>query len=670
MKREIAMGFSKHDKKIPPHLSAFADHGDFRPVLQDLRHNSCDYFRQLSEATFEAIFLSDKGVCLGQNRSAREIFGYTDEEAIGRMGTEWIHPGDRDTVMANMLADIEEPYEVTALRKDGSTFPCEIQARVEQYKGHTIRITALRDITLRRQTEKKFLSEAKRRAILMANSGDGIAILNKDFRVIEANQRFAEMLGYDLDEVQTLHLWDFEEKFNKEEIRKNFRVTASLDGFKETLHRRKDGSVYHAEVRANGAMIEGEPLFIAITRDITERKEVEEELLRTKKAAERASQYKSEFLANMSHEIRTPLNGIMGMLRLMQSATLTEEVEDYVHNALQASERLSHLLGDILDLSQVEAGRMKIQPSTFLLREALETVEKIFSPSFQEKGLSLLFDIAPDIPKAFVGDCARLQQLLCNFISNALKFTRTGSVSVGVWPVGQADSGKVRILFTVSDTGIGIADDKLPSLFDAFIQGETSYARSYQGAGLGLFISKQLLSLLGGNMAVSSREGAGTSVYFTIPFAPAVQSEIIPEIDGSRSKAGHSLRILLAEDDRINRLVMSGLLKKLGHQVNMVENGEEVLAALRYRNDPYDVLLMDIQMPVLDGVEVTRIIRNHTDFKAHAGTPIIAMTAYAMRGDEEKFLESGMNGYISKPVAPEKLQEVLEQVICRQQDQK
>jgi PAS domain S-box-containing protein len=661
---EEIMGFLGAPYKGIVYLPLFvADIAEEKQVLENLRQK-CEYHRQLSEATFEAIFLSDKGVCLGQNRTARKMFDYTDEEAIGRLGTEWIHPDDRPKVMERMLAGIEEPYEVTALRKDGSTFPCEIQARMTESNGRKIRITALRDTTLRKQTESQLHSEAQRRNILMANSGDGIAIINKHHRVVEANQRFAEMLGYTLDEMSSLHVWDWEASFSEDEIRSTFNNLETYDGIFETRHRRRDGTVYDAEVRASGTLIENEPLIFAITRNISERKQVERELIQAKEAAERANRYKSEFLANMSHEIRTPLNGIMGMLKLMQSTSLTKELEEYVANAFQASERLNQLLGDILDLSQVEAGKLKVRPAVFDLRETIAVLEQLFSQTFRDKGLSLRIDIASQVPRFLVGDHVRLQQILSNLVGNSFKFTSAGSTTIAVFALPQFLSTQHRLLFVVSDTGMGIPDDKITTLFDAFVQGDSSYTREHQGAGLGLAICRNLISLLGGNMAVAGEEGTGTSVYFTIPFG--VFGETTQK--NAATESGPSIRthykILVAEDDGISRMMVCKLLEKLGHQVEAVCNGEEALTALR-RGKHFDALLMDIQMPLLDGIEATRVIRESPEFKAYAETPVIAMTAYAMRGDKEMFLDAGMNGYVAKPIDPQTLSAVLEQVVSR-----
>ena len=643
-------------------VHTFTDITEERKITSHLKEMS-DKYRQLSEATFEAIFLSVNGICTGQNSTARQLFGYSDEEAIGRPGTDWIHPEDRPKVLARMQAGNDKPYEVRALRRDGSTFPCEIQARTTWApEGRITRVTALRDISVSTSTRDKLLEEARRRKMLMDRSGDGIVITNRNHRVIEANQRFADMLGYSVEEMTGLHIWDWEVTRSEETIRQSPLDPATIDHFFETRHRRRDGSVYDAEVQSSGAVIGGEPMAFAIVRDITARKRAERQLLVAKQKAETASKHKSEFLANMSHEIRTPLNGIMGMLRLMQGEPLTPTLVDYVDNALQASERLTRLLGDILDLSQVEAGMLKLQTQVFSIRETLQSLEKLFMPAFLKKGVSLVTTLAPDTPSWVRGDVTRLQQILTNLVGNALKFTETGSITVEVAPLSHDDPERIRLLFSVSDTGIGIPDDRIDGLFDAFVQVENNFTRKYQGAGLGLAISRRLIMLLGGNMSISSEEGRGTAFFFALPFTLADQQHEQPIATPTR--VGKSLTILLAEDDSINQLVVSKVLDNLGHQVHTARNGQEVLDILKLM-PRFDALLIDIQMPVMDGVEVAQILRSSPEYAHYADLPIVAMTAYAMAGDREAFLASGMDEYIAKPIDPEALAAILGRVTPR-----
>jgi CheY-like chemotaxis protein len=408
-------------------------------------------------------------------------------------------------------------------------------------------------------------------------------------------------------------------------------------------------------------MIEGEPLLITISRDISDRKKTEKELIRAKEAAEAANRLKSEFLANMSHEIRTPINGIMGMLQLMQTNALTAEMQEYVSYALLASKRLTRLLEDILDLAKVEAGILKVQPVVFNLVETMRAIEQIFIPDFQERKIDLYFKISSDITPLLIGDVARIQQILNNLIANSLKFIRSGSVVVEACMLESKTDEQCRILFSVTDTGIGIPDYKLNSLFDPFVQGDSSFTRKYQGAGLGLAISRHLIPLLGGNLSIVSEENVGTAVYFSLPLAISNTNHNTDKINAGNEISKVQLSILLAEDDYISRIVVTKVLEKMGHRVHALENGLEVLAALS-RNEVFDVLLLDVQMPIMNGVEATKNIRSSPEFMNYADIPIVAMTALAMSGDKETLLEAGMTDYMSKPVSPTILAEVLRRV--------
>lgn len=392
-------------------------------------------------------------------------------------------------------------------------------------------------------------------------------------------------------------------------------------------------------------------------RDLAvEKQGVQDSLRKAKIGAEAANTAKSQFLANMSHEIRTPLNGIIGMLHLLKFTPLDSEQQEYAENAIQASKRLTKLLSDILDLSRIEAGKLEIGSTPFEFAELFEDAKHLFAPAVEGKGLELSFYIDPNIPKRLCGDPTRLQQVLGNLVGNAIKFTDAGKVEVEAHLLSSRHHSQFRVLFSVSDTGVGIPDNMLDRLFDNFTQAETDYKRKYQGAGLGLSICKRLISLMGGNMAVASEVGVGTVFHFCVPLQ-LVEANTSLDVESDGVCFAKGLDVLIAEDDKITQVATTMLLEKLGHRAASVENGKLALEMLRERS--FDLVLMDVQMPVMDGLKTARAIRAGEAGGDKTDILIVAVTAYAMTGDKEKFLRAGMNDYIAKPFEIEKLQSVL-----------
>lgn len=512
------------------------------------------------------------------------------------------------------------------------------------------------DITERMRAEEGL----KRYQLLSEYARDIMLFVGLDGRIIEANNAALEAYGYEREELLSMKVHQLRTPKNGCLVDSHMKQ-ANYNGILfETVHYRKDGSSFPVEISSQGAKIGKEIVLLSIIRDVTERRRVEEELYRAKEAAEIANRAKSQFLANMSHEIRTPMNGIIGMTNLTLATNLTNEQRDNLLLVKSCANSLLKLINNILDISKIEAGKMIVESVAFNFRNLIDQIIKAHTVPAEEKGLELICNIQQDIPEVLLGDPGKLQQVLNNLIGNAVKFTDIGKVVVSI--VKSAIEGQqIKLKFSVEDTGIGISKDEISGLFRSFSQVDSSITRRYGGSGLGLAISKQLVEIMGGNIWVESEKGKVTTFHFTTVFSITDQLKLKkqPVYQYSISKTKKPLAILVAEDEEINKIMVNRLLSQKGHQVEVVSNGEEALAILAKKE--FDLVLMDVQMPEMDGIEATRRIREK-EKSTNRHLPIIALTAYALQGDREKFLAVGMDGYLAKPVDSEDLFATIEQL--------
>ncbi len=533
------------------------------------------------------------------------------------------------------------------------------------------------DVTATNLTKTQLLKLSR----AVEQSLSAIVIMDSEFRVEFVNPAFTRTSGFSAEEVIGKNAFSFHADLHENDFLTNIQATLSAGNpwQGEMRNRKKDGTVFWeyatiSPIKNESGQLSG---YVAIKEDISQRKEAEQQLVKMQKEAQAANRAKSLFLANMSHDIRTPMNGIIGMVRLALETELTRKQEQYLRHIQTSADGLLGLLNDILDFSRIEAGQLTLEQHDFKLPAMLDNILSMMTFAAQEKGIELILqNNDPDLPVHVRGDELRLRQILINLVGNSIKFVEQGHVIVGVESPDRQEKG-ITLHFMVEDTGIGIPEHLQEKIFSSFNQADSSITRKFGGTGLGLAISKQLVKMMGGRIWLESEVDKGTTFHFTVTLDRG-RSPKVRAAETEQALQMSQMKILLVDDNVLNRKIARHILDKDRHRVVMADNGMEALEHLL--TDEFDLILMDIQMPIMDGLTACMIIRtgeNGEDLKQFdlppelaeklcrclrgRYTPIVAMTANAMDDDRRKCMAAGMDDYLTKPFVPEQMRVIVSQ---------
>jgi len=684
-----------------------------RKQAEDALKEQKEYFESLFKTAPNPIVLLDmKSHVVNVNPAFEKLFGYTLKEIKGEKIEKFIVPDDgreeAKTIFSRVSRGKNVFCEVLRKRKDGSLVDVEISGTTISNRGRKIGYYInYRDNSERKRTEeelkslnfelvssKQQLSAAFQQLIasntqlianekalrqseelfrlISENAADLIALVDRKGNYLYNSPSFQTLLGYSPRELLGTWCFNYVHEDNQGEVVEAFQKSLRSKSGHVIEFRIKDknGNWRVVETSSNvicGATGEAEKL-VMVSHDITKRKQTENELQKAKESSESANLAKSEFLANMSHEIRTPLNGIIGYSDLLLDENLSEAQYEFAKVIQSSANYLLDIINEILDLSKIESQGIELDERPFVLKEILNGKIHVIQPRIAEKAIDLSLHISAEVPKILIGDPIRVGQIVLNLLANAAKFTDEGSITLSVKrsEKSHATEDLFPLEICVSDTGIGIANEKLEYIFQSFSQVDGSSSRRYEGTGLGLAITERLVTFMGGKVDVQSSLGEGSTFVIMLPLKPYTpgKKNYLSEASAGSDLYDHDIakerrkikkiktttpHVLLAEDNEMNWRLFKEILTQIGYKVTIVENGEEALQALAVES--FDMILMDMQMPVMDGFETTRRIRQNKNFDS---LPIIALTAYAMMGDAEKCMEAGCDNYITKPINKKK----------------
>ncbi len=668
----------------PCHLEAMVDNRARKAAQADVARARDNLENLVNSMADLLLVLDNSGRVLFCNDAVIRTLEYSRGDLLGESITR-LYPPDRQEdarrLMGLMLTGRQTRAELPFCTRAGRRIAVDTHVMRGQWNAVPVIFSISRDCSELVTSEERF-------ARVFHASGMAMVIIKEsDGQSVEVNQCFLDLIGYTRDQVlghTSSELNLFADRAQRDRAMEVYRREGRVRNA-EVLIRARDGHTLVGQFSIDRVQFQGAPHVLTVMNDITELKRVQQQLEQSQQAAEAAnrelaaagaratalarqaesaSSAKDRFLAHVSHEVRIPMNNVIGMTTLLLDTPLDARQRRLAELVGSSAESVLLILNDLLDYAKIEARRVVLEAMDFDLRQNLQVVNEIFTLRAREKGLEYACQMPPDLPSALRGDPGRLRQVLNNLIGNAIKFTAHGGILLVVQPE-RIEDDHVRLRFSVTDTGIGIAPPLIPVLFDPFVQGSDDVPRQYGGTGLGLAIAREIVSLMGGAIGVESEPGRGTTFWFTARLALA--AAVPPAGDAAPAApaavaalpGSDRFRLLLVDDNAGNLLVAQGLLEKLGYRVDAVVNGLEAIRALEQTE--YDLVLMDCQMPEMDGFAATAVIRDPQSPVLNHNLPVVALTAQAMAGDRQKCIEAGMNDFITKPLSLDNIRNVVGQ---------
>ncbi|MBN2635774.1 MAG: PAS domain S-box protein [Prolixibacteraceae bacterium] len=618
-----------------------------RAEMEQKLLQSLEEYKELINGMQETVWIIEtSGKLLEVNKSAIETLGYSRDELlkIGLQGIDkHLSPKELADLGMRMATVKSQFFHTWHTTKSGKKIPVEINSTLVNYRGQKVIMSIARDMTERIEIENqlKLLSRS------VEQSPVGTIITDPDGNIEYVNNAFSKISGYSSDEIIGENPRNLKSGYHPTEFYKNLWVTikSGKEWHGELKNKNKIGDSYWSDVSISPMLDNKGQIthFVCIFEDISEKKEMIDNLVAAKEKAEESDRLKSAFLANMSHEIRTPMNGIMGFTQLLKEPKLSgNEKDNYIKIIQKSSQRMLNTINDLIEISKIESGNMELKVSPVNINEQLEFLHKFFKPETDSKNLSFTLDMPlPDEQAVVETDQEKLYGVLTNLIKNAVKYTHTGGIETGYRQVNNS------LEFFIKDSGIGIEEPRQNVVFDRFVQADISISKPYEGAGLGLSIAKAYVEMLGGKIWLKSEIGIGTQFFFSIPYTPKETAK--PPIEQEKNASNgdsilKDLTILIAEDDLVGQIYLSELLKGKCKKIYFAENGKEAVQLVS-ENPDINLVLMDIKMPVMDGYEATAKIK-----EINPKVVVIGQSAYAMTDDTSKAISAGCDDYITKPI--------------------